>query len=347
MPTIEVHELRADRADLLEALALVREETDREVNPDDPPTPVAELVGELFNDSAVVERRGWLATVDGEPAGELTVATEPSPENRHLLDVEWLATRPGLRRRGVADALLRTALAWAADDGRTSFVLWVPTIADGSGAAYAARCGLAVAQVERCSRLRIADLDRGVVDGWLAEGRSRRDGYRLVQFVGPAPDEHVEALAAAHGAMEDMPTDDLDWTIPTMTPEKLRSRDQAWAKAGWTYVSTLVLAPDGAAAGLSELGISSHRPQLAAQGDTGVLAEHRGRGLGRWLKAENLAQALAVEDRIEVVQTYNAETNPWMLDINVAMGFRPHIGYQAFQGAVADTLRAVDGVAVA
>lgn len=347
MASIEVHELRADRPELLEALALVREETDREVNPDDPPAPVAELAGELLYSSAVVERRGWLATVDGVPAGELTVASDVSSENRHLFDVEWLATRPGFRRRGVADALLRTALTWAADDGRSSFVLWVPTTPDGSGAAYAERCGLSVAQVERCSRLRIADLDRAVVDRWREEGRARADGYRIVQFVGPAPDEHLEAVAAAHRAMEDMPTDDLDWTIPTMTPAKLRSRDEAWARAGWVYVSALALAPDGAAAGLSELGIMTHRPQIAAQGDTGVVAEHRGRGLGRWLNAGNLAQALAFEPRIEVVQTYNAETNPWMLDINVAMGFRPHVRYEAFQGDVAGALRVLGGVAVA
>ncbi|HEU5082719.1 MAG TPA: GNAT family N-acetyltransferase [Acidimicrobiales bacterium] len=346
MASIEVHELREDRPDLLEALAVVREETDREVNPDDPPAPVAELAGELFSSSAVVERRGWLATLDGEPAGELTVASEGSPENRHLFDVEWLATRPAMRRQGVADSLLRTALAWAARDGRTSFVLWAPTIPDGSGAGYAQRCGLALAQVERCSRLRIADLDRGLIDRWLAEGRSRTDGYRLVQFVGPAPDEHLERVAAAHRAMEDMPTDDLEWTIPTMTPEKVRSRDEAWAQAGWVYVSTLAVASDGATAGLSELGINTHRPELASQGDTGVRAEHRGRGLGRWLKAENLRFALEAEPRIRVVETYNAETNPWMLDINVAMGFRPHVGYEAFQGQVADALRVVEGVPV-
>lgn len=346
MASIEVHELRPDQPELLEALAVVREETDREVNPDDPPAPVAELAGELFYSSAVVERRGWLATVDGAPAGELTVSSDLSPENRHLFDVEWLATRASFRRQGVADALLRTALTWAAGDGRSSFVLWVPTTPDRSGAAYAERCRLSVAQVERCSRLRIADLDHAVVDRWREEGRARTDGYRLVQFVGPAPDEHLETVAAAHRAMEDMPIDDLDWTIPTMTPEKLRSRDEAWAQAGWVYVSTLALAPDGSAAALSELGIMTHRPQIAAQGDTGVVAEHRGRGLGRWLKAENLTQALAFEPRIEVVQTYNAETNPWMLDINVAMGFRPHVGYEAFQGEVAGALGVVGGVAV-
>lgn len=120
-----------------------------------------------------------------------------------------------------------------------------------------------------------------------------------------------------------------------MTPERLRSRDEVWAARGRCNVSTLALAPDGAAAGLSELQINTHRPELAGQGDTGVVADHRGHGLGRWLKAENLRLALDVEPRIRVVETYNAESNPWMLDINVAMGFRPHVGYEAFQGEVA------------
>jgi GNAT superfamily N-acetyltransferase len=324
----------------------VRADTDRELNPDDPPPPVEELATEVFVRSEVVARRAWVAMLDGEPAGELTFALEPSPENQHLIDVEWLAVRPHLRRRGVADALLRTGLAWAAADGRTSVVLWVPTLADGAGAAYAARCGLAVAQVERCSRLRVADTDRALLDAWIAEGRGRTDGYRLVQFSGPTPDEHVDAVVAAHRAMEDMPVDDLEWTIPSMTPAKLRSREAAWAESGRLNVTSLVLAPDGSAAGLSELQVNQHRPELAAQGDTGVRAEHRGHGLGRWLKAENLRLALATEPRIRVVETYNAETNPWMLDINVAMGFRPHVGYEAFQGQVADALGVVEGVAV-
>lgn len=34
------------------------------------------------------------------------------------------------------------------------------------------------------------------------------------------------------------------------------------------------------------------------------------------------------------METYNAESNPCMRDINVAMGFRPHVGYQALQGDV-------------
>lgn len=334
MSTIEVHQVTPDRPDLLEALVAVRAVTDREVNPDDPPAPADEVAAELFTEWAMVRHLGFVALFDGAPAGELGLAAEKTDENAHLVDVEWLAVDPAHRRRGVADALLATGLSWAEDDGRTVAVLWAPTLPGGAGRAYAERCGATLRLEERCSRLPIAELDQDRQDEWLRAGRDRTDGYRIVQWVGPTPDQHLEALAAAHRAMEDMPTDELDWTVPPMTPERLRSRDEVWAARGRRNVSTLALAPDGSAAGLSELQINTHRPVLAAQGDTGVVAGHRGHGLGRWLKAENLRLALDTEPRIRVVETFNAESNPWMLDINVAMGFRPHVGYQALQGDV-------------
>ncbi len=87
------------------------------------------------------------------------------------------------------------------------------------------------------------------------------------------------------------------------------------------------------------------RPSLGRQGDTGVVASHRGHGLGRWLKAENLRRALDHQPAIEVIETYNAESNPHMLAINVEMGYRPYRTYGTWQGPVAAAAEAV-GVTV-
>lgn len=341
MATVDVHEITSERTDLIRALAAVRADTDREINPQDPAPPVEELAAELAVDSVVMKRRGWVAFVEGVPAGELVVVLESDADNRHIAQGEWLAVRPAMRRRGIADALLRAALPCLVADGRTSLILWVPVLEPPSGARYAARLGLDVRSEERCSRLLVADHDAALVDRWIAEGRARTDGYRIVQYVGPCPEVHLPALAEAHRAMEDMPTDEMEWTIPTMTTEALRSRDQTHARAGRLGVSTLVLDPGGHGAGLSELHVNTHRPALAGQGDTGVRAEHRGHGLGRWLKAENLRLARQTEPAIAVVETYNARSNPWMLDINVAMGFRPHLDYQARQGDLRSALAVV------
>lgn len=341
MTRVDVHEITEDRPDLVDALAAVRAETDREVNPHDPPPPPAELAGDLFPRMENVYRRGWLAYLDEHPVGEATVAFETDDDNRHVAQVEWLAVCPTERRKGVADALLGVVLPALVADGRTSLLTWVPDLPSGDGIRYAERLGLTKRTEERCSRLVVGAHDTDLIEGWIVEGRTRTDGYQLVQYVGPCPDDHLDALVEAHRAMEDMPTDEMEWTIPTMSPGLLRSREGAMAAGGKRLVTTLVVTPDGRGAGLSELVLNAHRPQLAWQGDTGVRAEHRGHGLGRWLKAENLRLALETEPSIGVVETYNASTNPWMLDINVAMGFRPHVGYQAWQGDLARALARV------
>ena len=80
---------------------------------------------------------------------------------------------------------------------------------------------------------------------------------------------------------------------------------------------------------------------LGDQGDTVVVAEHRGHRLGRWLKAVNLLAAMDARPELRFINTFNAESNPWMLSINEAMAFRPFREVHTVQGPVADVLDAL------
>lgn len=337
---IEVLEVTAERPDLVEALTAVRAVTDAELNPGDPTPLLAEVSGELFDRSVRGYHRGFVALLDGRPVGEADIEFELSDDNRHIGSLNWLATDPAFRSRGVATAVLRQALDTLADDGRTSLLAFVARPAGGGAtpkeaSAWAERLGLSFVLEERASRLRIADLDVAVVDSWVAEGAARTDGYRIVQFQGAVPDQHMSALVEAQASMADAPVDDMEWTPPNEDAAYIRSTDEARGQRGLTTYRTLVIAPDGSGAAISELHHNTHRPTLAWQGDTGVGRDHRGRGLGRWVKAENLRFVRAEHPEIESIETHNAESNPWMLDINVAMGFRPHLNWLAYQGDLA------------
>jgi hypothetical protein len=159
--------------------------------------------------------------------------------------------------------------------------------------------------------------------------------------VGACPDEWVELLARALDAMADAPTDDFEWAVPPLTVDQLRGGEQATDAQGYDLVRTLALAPDGTAAGMSELMVSRLRPSLARQGDTGVVAAHRGHALGRWLKADNMRRARAHQPGIEVVETFNASSNDHMMAINRQMGFRALRTFRTYQGALTDALSAV------
>ena len=339
--SIDVYEVTTERDDLVDALVAARNATLPEINPDDPPVGADEMRSELAKRSTLKRVRAWVALLDGRPAGDLTFELEDDEANRHVASSDWFAVVPGLRRRGVGDALLRTALASLAEEGRTSLLLWGQKAQPDVATPYAARLGLVERTEERCSRVRTDEIPDDVIESWLQAGRSRDDGYRVVQFSDRCPDDLLDAYVQAVAAMQDIPVDDLEWTPPEADAALLRSREENWAVGRLTPARTLVLAPDGSGAGLSELFVSGFRPPLAYQGDTGVVAAHRGRGLGRWLKAENLRFAQQLAPGFEVIETYNAQSNPWMLDINVAMGFRAHVMWRGFQGDLAAALAVV------
>ena len=330
---ITVEELDPRDPAQLEDWRSVRVETEAtELNPDDPPPPTDELCHHLEGRTTERYVRGWLARIDGEPVGEALFDFETNDENRHIASSDWIAVRSAFRRRGVADELLRTVLTTVVHDGITTLLVWAHERSPDVAAPWLARLGLVEAMAERCSRLRIGDLDEALVDRWVDDGRARSDGYRVVQFEDRCPDELLPAYLAAVAAMDDMPTDELEWQVTPVDEALIRSREAHWAAAGKKVARTLALAPDGSGAGFSELFVNGFRPSLADQGDTGVVPAHRGLGLGRWLKAENLRFAQRLSPTFATVETYNAQSNPWMLDINVAMGFRPHLVWRGFQG---------------
>ncbi len=338
---ITIEELDASDEEQMDAWQDVRAETDRDINPHDPPAPVDELRLWLTKRTSQGYVRGWLASVDGVAVGEASFEFETTEANRHILSSDWLAVRPAYRRRGVADALLREVLTAARADEMTTLVLWSHESDPDVGRAYAERLGLTQGTAERCSRVAVAEIDGSLIESWIEAGRSRTDGYRIVQFGERCPDEYLRAYLEASGSMSDMPTDDLEWSVPTIDEEAVRTREAVWAASKTTLARTLALAPDGSGAGISELYVNGYRPSLADQGDTGVVASHRGHGLGRWLKAENLRFAQRLVPGFAVIETYNAQSNPWMLDINVAMGFRPHVAWRGFQGDLARALEVV------
>lgn len=270
----------------------------------------------------------WLATDPTGPVGVLTATVHADGHNDGLAEVDTVVV-PARRRRGVATALAAAAARGLRAAGCVSVVAWPSTEA---GVRWCRRLGLTFRLLERVSRVRVAEVDPTLMDRWISEAPARSLGYEVVTFSAPCPDELLEALAVADTAIGDAPVDDLDWTEPPATPERLRA-SEAWAETvGMDLLWALALAPDGTGAGASVLMVPRDDPRLVHQGDTAVVARHRGHRLGRWLKAANFARLRALHPGAEVIETENAESNPPMLAINEEMGFRTHRHHHVHQG---------------
>lgn len=346
MSTVHVEPLvsrQADPAAFDVALAVWRADSARR-DPGDPLPGPDELEGELLVVAPDRTRRVWVATLDGAPAGLATSTSHSSSDDDMRLTEVDVVVDPALRRHGVGSALMAALVPELLTLGQTSIVgyrmadLWAE-----EGAAFCGRYGLTARQEERCSRAVVADVDEALLDRWLAEAADAAPGYRIVQWAGACPDDELLARwCEAEAAMEDAPLDDIDFQPHTRDLEEQRAAHAATARRGLVAYRTLALAADGSAAGLTELLVHPDRPQIGHQGDTAVVAAHRGHRIGRWLKAANWRQVRTAHPELAVVETYNAQSNPWMLDINVAMGFRPHHVYVAHQAPIETVAAAID-----
>ncbi|MEM8923390.1 MAG: GNAT family N-acetyltransferase [Actinomycetota bacterium] len=308
-------------------------------DPDDAPLPDRQVAADLFDPRPGKQRFVWLAELDGRPVGVAWAGTHSDEDDDlHLASVD-VAVLPEFRRRGAARALVEMIVPRLVEAGQTSILGY--TCREIETVAAEALCeglGMTKRQEERCSRAAVADIDEALMDRWLADAATAAPGYRIEQWRGPCPEEFAERWAVAEASMDDMPLDDLDYTRPQLDVAAQRARDEAETAGGFLLYRTLALGPDGSAAGLTMLSVHEDRPEIAYQDDTGVVAAHRGRRLGRWLKAANYRQAKAAHPELAVLETYNAQSNPWMLDINVAMGFRPHHHYDAYQAPIDEVL---------
>ena len=263
----------------------------------------------------------WVARdrADGAALGWAYLGLSFTETNRELASLGTYV-RPAARRRGVAKALLREAVATASADGRT--MLNGAAITGSDGAGFAEAIGAECKITERKSRMVLPDVDRPMLEDWVVRAKERAEGYSLLAWDGPVPDEYLEKFVALTMVMNTAPRDDLEMEDWVHTPERHREAEQralAQGNSWWTLVARHDESDE--LVGYTELNFPPHAPEAAWQEATAVDPTHRDKGLGRWLKATNCLRLFAEKPAVEYVDTWNAFSNAPMLGINIAMGF--------------------------
>jgi GNAT superfamily N-acetyltransferase len=290
-----------------------------------------EMLSEYVS-TAARARRHLVARDGGVMVGRAMITTRPlTPESGAHLMVDVL---PAHRRRGIGTALLAAAEARASGAGAPVLKVAVahsvpvggervepPTgfgdlPKDDPGVRFLLAHGYALEQVTRISLL---DADR--LRDLAAPGVP--DGYRVLAWTGPTPDQWIDELAALRTRMStDAPSAGMVMVPDPWDAGRVREHDERIASSGRTMLTAAVEhVPSSVLAGFTEI-VVSEGDAVAVQEDTLVLTDHRGRRLGMLLKRANAEQLAAAFPSVEAVVTWNAEENRPMLDVNEQMGFR-------------------------
>lgn len=264
-------------------------------------------------------RLAWLASDAASlPLGTAFLRLFTDPGQRHLAELT-LCVHPAERRRRVGSRLLDAAVATARDDARRRVVAQAE--AGSPGDRFLAARGFRRVLTLRFSRLALAGADLTALAGIAARPHP---GYRLVSWQGTVPDDLAPTFAAARRAMDDMPMDEADHTTVTWDVDRVRAAAAAVAQRGdLLHTVVAVDTGDGSVAGFTELVVPGDGTGDGQHYGTGVLPEHRGHGLGRWMKAESIRQARRRHPRLGGLLTDTAESNTHMRRINDALGYTP------------------------
>jgi GNAT superfamily N-acetyltransferase len=135
----------------------------------------------------------------------------------------------------------------------------------------------------------------------------------------------------------DIPMGELDRPPIRYEIEGYRQWYETMDRVGGAHHLLVLRAPDGRVAGVSELGWDPRTPDRAWQQLTATDRAWRGRGVARGLKAAMFRQVHAHQPEVELMITFNAESNAPMLSINRRVGFVVHrrvVDYQVSRDAL-------------
>ena len=246
------------------------------------------------------------------------------------------------RGHGVEEAALALARSTVLSAGRSKAVAWVSVPppapgeatmrpASGPGEVPAsdltvrlyADNGFRLEHVEKSSVFEIGrDAERAKTIARLA---ARRDeisppdlGART--WESPIPDEWVDRFVEAFNLFEeDLPRPEA-LEPETVTRESLAQSESSNLERGWHTVHGILT--DQAEQIVAISAIVHRGTATAGQARTWVRREHRGRGLGEYVKIVTYLAAIDSHPGLERVTTENAESNAPMWAINERLGFR-------------------------
>ncbi|MGP3688127.1 GNAT family N-acetyltransferase [Streptomyces sp. IBSNAI002] len=266
----------------------------------------------------------WAADGGRGVAGLLLFTDEA---NRHTAYLDVLTVRPDARRQGIATALWQRVREELLAQGRTS----VGTVADlgGPGQAFAESLGFE-------NVLPMAWYTQDVPPGQAGRGAARSavpatPGYELHAWHGLVHDDWADAVARAHGAMEDAPMGDVDEKIESWTAERLHAAHRLILDRGGELTTVAAVTATGEVAAYTELVLPDPDGPRALQYDTVVVPAHRGHGLGRAVKLRMLELAAHRYPALRQIATTVADENTPMRTVNEALGYRHERGAAYYQ----------------
>jgi GNAT superfamily N-acetyltransferase len=255
-----------------------------------------------------------------DPVGALAVDL-PTRDNLHLVWAEiWV--HPDHRRRGHGSAIMNEVLRRTREAGRNT--IWVGTAADDQGArTFAEGFGFNYASHDARRRQVLADVDHVEVQRLWTAAQEKAADYCLERLRPPSADELLGELVEVTAAINDAPMGELTYEDEKFDVQRLRDFETALLGRGDRAYRVIARhRSTGEVGGHTVVVTQPLQPQFGLQADTAVARQHRGHRLGLLLKIDMMRWLAEVERHLKIIETWNNVDNPYMINVNEALGYR-------------------------
>ncbi|HOJ85981.1 MAG TPA: GNAT family N-acetyltransferase [Elusimicrobiales bacterium] len=261
----------------------------------------------------------------------ISAETDKSPSyesNKHILMLT-LSVLPKFRRKGIAQNLIKYLIKIIKKDFPYVSEFITNTVTE-SGVKFIEKLGGKLSLETFENRLYLKDIDWDMVKRWKEEG-IRKNPDTTIKTVLEIPEEDLIEFSKIYTEITNQtPHGEISIT-QNFTPELLRSREKEYKKNKALNITIYTKEKNNLITSVTEIVYDKDPGHMVYQMLTGVRNEFRGRGIGKWIKAEMLLHIKNNFNGIKYISTQNATVNEPMLHINNLLGFKKHLRVKIYE----------------
>ena len=279
----------------------------------------------------------WLILSETEPRkiignGHIWHQNEQAPDYENIKEKLYFRINvlKEFRRKGIATGMLKVFIKEAKQIEKT---ILRAEVRNDLAVGFCSNFQGEIVAKRGTNRLYFKDINWDLMNQWRLEGKEKAFDISL-EFFKNVPDEIIEEYCKLYTIVfNDAPAEDIAGEV-IITPEKRRIDEKLYSENKLEWVTLISRERDGTISGLTEIFHNLEYKIEIEQELTGVLQPFRGRGLGKWLKAEMLFYIKDNYPTTKFIQTGNNDKNVPIMSINQRMGFKRHKDETFFEFSV-------------
>ena len=190
------------------------------------------------------------------------------------------------------------------------------------------------------NRLYMKEVDWDMIKDWREKGHlfAKEEEIELILFQ-KCPEDIIDEYTSFYTEIKNLePLGDLEFLPEDETPAKRREREKQFEDLNYEWHTLITKEKNNVISSLTEVVYNKTRKDFIHQELTGVKPEYRGRGLGKWIKAEMLFFIKNKYPDVQYLRADNAVINAPMRSINDRIGYKTYLKEKCYSVKIKNLL---------